>query len=185
MTRTTYPEPGSCRIAITSSVVALINHRYGIERYLKALLDGELDSGGRTHKFNTDPDDKRQWREADHKHGDDMPALKGDVTWRKKDKRWQLDVTEAKIAEGIIWQEQVAGSTCDGCLVIPGLLPEALRISGPGAPVRQIVDSSIFDERSIIHTIIDWPGSPPSSFGTGRPDMTKIYIHCDRKEYHA
>ena len=184
MTRTEHPEAGSCRIALTSPVATFIERHYGVDAYLGDLLAGRLDSAGRTHKFNSDPRD-RHWNGRETALPERLPSLKGDVTWRRKDRRWQLDVTEALLVEGGTWQEQIAQSVCGGALLIPGTIPEALRISGKGERVRRIVDSDLFDDQCIIHEIIDWPGSPPSHFGKGRPDMTKIYIHCERTEYHA
>ena len=184
MTRTEHPETGSCRIALTSPVAAFIERHCGVAAYLEHLLAGRLDVAGRTHKFNSDPGD-RHWNDRDITLPERFPALKGDVTWRRRDGRWQLDVTEALLVDGVTWQEQIAQSVCDGALLIPGTIPEALRISGKGEKVSRIVGSDLFDDRCIIHQIIDWPGSPPSQFGKGRADMTKIYIHCERTEYYA
>lgn len=185
MNRPQYPVLGHCRIAITSPVAALLAKGAGVEFFLDELLQGHLDTGGRTHKFNIDPNDWRHRQPGKRAIPSGFPSMKGDVTWRKKDQRWQLDVSELHVVEGITWQEQVAGSVCDGCLVMPGILPEAVKNAHAHGPVHHLVDSALFGNDCIVHTIIDWPGSPPGAFGKGRPDMTKVYIHCDRNEYNA
>ena len=185
MTRTERPERGQCRIAITSPVVALLTKGHGVEAFLDDLLHGRLDTGGRTHKFNIDPNDWKHHQSNGKTIPEGFPVMKGDVTWRKKDERWQLDVSELHVNDEVIWQEQIAGSVCAGCLLIPGIFPESVKNAHVKGPVGRFIDSELFGDDCIIHTIIDWPGSPPSTFGKGRPDMTKVYIHCDRNEYNA
>jgi hypothetical protein len=185
MIRRKYPTKGRCRISMTTPVVALIETGCGVATFLDHLLQGRLDTGGRTHRFDT-LDDRRWSRGEDGKAPpEDVPRMQGDVTWRTDRSLWSLDVGKVRIADDITWEEQIAGGRSDGCLTVPGLLPQSMICAHTGKGMKGLVQSPIFDEGCTIEHIIHWPGAPPSSFNAGRNDMTRIYVNCMRREYDA
>lgn len=173
-----YPEKHNCRITLTAPISRLVSQYCPVEVFLSFLLDGQFDRAGRTHKFNTSE------IESNEAIALGLPFIQGDVTWRRKTQSWQLDVNKASFGNAT-WEEQIAGSLCEGALLVKGKLPESILLTLPGKPVGDIISHNAFGSDCIIHSAISWPGAPPGPLTKGRLDQTKIYVSCERIEYHA
>jgi hypothetical protein len=175
-------EPGQGLIALTLPVAALLERSaIGVEGYLRLVRAGMLDRAGRKIKFSSAPDQiERLRRESGLDLPDGIPQLMGDVTWRRVERTWSLDVNHGLLGDDVHWWEQIARGTGDAQLRIDGVvLPESVTMRMPGAPLRDFVEHPALGDGSIVvRTVVS---HPPMRFnGQDRPGRLEIKLDVPR-----
>ena len=175
-------EPGEGQIALTLPVAALLERSpIGVQGYLRLVRTGMLDPAGRTIKFSSAPDQiERLRRDFDRDLPEGIPQLMGDVTWRRIERTWSLDVNHGLLGADVHWWEQIAKGTGDAQLRIDGVnLPESVTMRMPGAPLRDFVEHPLLgDGRIVVRAVTS---HPPMRFnGQERPGRLEIKLDVPR-----
>lgn len=162
--------PGSGVIAVSAPVAAMLERTaIGVEGYLRLVRTGMLDAAGRSIKFSSKPSECEKLRE---RFGRDIPEglpdLSGDVTWRKNDLRWSLDVNHGLLGDDVHWWEQIARGTGDAQLRLDGVnLPASVTMRMAGRPLNEFVEHpALTHDLIIVRDAISYPPIRSSGFDT-------------------
>lgn len=85
--------PGEGMIALQTPIAAMLEAGIGIQAYLQLVRDGHLDQARRDYKFSSRAFTVDKMRDKGFPLPDGLPDIEGDVTWRRAQRHWSLDVT--------------------------------------------------------------------------------------------
>jgi hypothetical protein len=156
-------DPGEGMVAVSLPISLMLEaNGIGVDNYLLLVRSGELDTARRPVKFTSAPSAVETLR-RDYRRSipEGLPDIAGDVTWRKAQGRWSLDVNHALLAEDVHWWEQIPKGTGDAQLRIDGVvLPDTVmaRVSEmAGRPLHEIVQHPMLeDDRILIRDVVSY-----------------------------
>jgi len=151
-----------------------------IDGYLGLVQEGRLDRNGDGTRFNSTPDSLKEFRADDDSLPDDLPCMRGAITWRRATQMWSFDIGYAALAPGINWHEQLPKGTGEARIDIQGSeVPATLAASMIGQPLRSFLDADLLNSSDIIVRRVDHFKSIKAN-GKNHQAQTQIYLDLPR-----
>lgn len=151
------PQPANTAtgpISVSAPVAALLEQAIGLERFLEIATSGTLDGAGRDIKFTTRAGHMAKLR-SQGLELPDLPEMHGDITWRRREQHWSLDVATVvfndAIGEEWRWWEMLTNGTGDGQLRVQNVqFPQLVLDQIQGRPLREVLEHPFFTDPGII-----------------------------------
>ena len=175
--------PGEGRIAVSILTRRVLEAAgIGVEQYVMLVRSGALDPAWIRTKFDSTPEAMKRY-EATKRDLPPLPALRGEVTWRRKERRWSLDVHAGCVVEGVTWNEAVPKGSPSVSLSVSGVvLPESALAKLEGRPLGEALDHpAMLDERMLIAGATSY--EPVSLGAFSNPGATQFKVHVPREEW--